>query len=366
MSRVEWQLTAVAARTWAHWSGRVANGSWLTGDCEAGYGTGLVVSQTVLGVGFVVKVNNLPVSAALVYNLVISVRVQWRSLDGSSVCGGFFFPPEKVHGVHQLSSPAGDEEWEIRPGLQTVPEDDPSGQSQACYPGQQLSSSQVGAVLIASSLQLEPTGSSPQPPYFSFINGGCFCMIAFNQDTQWCVIMFSLGDLGRKDSPGADRLQKGIFKKTWNLYPRYVIFNLCYGNCKRWSYTLIYSSTSLKDLFMWCALTRLCRLCCYRSRFIIFQQEIRDWVLRHAGQDRCPPLQWKQHWARHSLRKILQGVHTGNYWPRWVSVWMKHCCDPGQTPHTGGDPDLIVLPQRCSVAFAFYTWIYWSSKRSWV
>lgn len=179
-------------------------------------------------------------------------------------------------------------------------------------------------------------------------------MIAFNQDTQWCVIMFSLGDLGRKDSPGADRLQKGIFKKTWNLYPRYVIFNLCYGNCKRWSYTLIYSSTSLKDLFMWCALTRLCRLCCYRSRFIIFQQEIRDWVLRHAGQDRCPPLQWKQHWARHSLRKILQGVHTGNYWPRWVSVWMKHCCDPGQTPHTGGDPDLIVLPQRCSVAFAFF------------
>lgn len=54
----------------------MANGSWLTGDCEDGYGTGLVVSQTVLGVGFVVKVNNLPVSAALVYNLVISMRVQ--------------------------------------------------------------------------------------------------------------------------------------------------------------------------------------------------------------------------------------------------------------------------------------------------
>lgn len=55
--------------------------------------------------------------------------------------------PEKVHGVHQLSPPAGDEEWKIRPGLQTVPEDDPSGQSQACYPGQQLPSPQVCSVL---------------------------------------------------------------------------------------------------------------------------------------------------------------------------------------------------------------------------
>lgn len=36
---------------------------------------------------------------------------------------------EKVHGVHQLSPPAGDEEWKVRPWLQTVPEDDPSGKS---------------------------------------------------------------------------------------------------------------------------------------------------------------------------------------------------------------------------------------------
>lgn len=50
---------------------------------------------------------------------------------------------EKVHGVHQLSSPAGDEEWKIRPGLQAVPENDPSGKSQAGYPCQQLPSSQV-------------------------------------------------------------------------------------------------------------------------------------------------------------------------------------------------------------------------------
>merc|ERR1712098_262991 len=49
---------------------------------------------------------------------------------------------EKVHGVHQLPSPAGDEEWEICPGLQTVPEDDPSGKSQAGHPGQQLPCSQ--------------------------------------------------------------------------------------------------------------------------------------------------------------------------------------------------------------------------------
>lgn len=55
--------------------------------------------------------------------------------------------------------------------------------------------------------------------------------------------------------------------------------------------------------------------------FIICHQEIWDWVLRHAGQDWCPPLQWKQHWARHSLWKILQGVHTGNHWPRWVSAF---------------------------------------------
>lgn len=61
---------------------------------------------------------------------------------------------EKVHGVHQLSSPAGDEEWKIRPGLQTVPEDDPSGQSQACYPGQQLPSSQVCAVLIRTDIKV--------------------------------------------------------------------------------------------------------------------------------------------------------------------------------------------------------------------
>lgn len=32
---------------------------------------------------------------------------------------------------------------------------------------------------------------------------------------------------------------------------------------------------------------------------------------------------------------------------------MKHCCDHGQPPHTGGDPDPIVLPQCCSVALAF-------------
>lgn len=50
---------------------------------------------------------------------------------------------EKVHGVHQLQAPAGDEEWEIRPGLQTVPEDDPPGKSQAGHPGQQLPCSQV-------------------------------------------------------------------------------------------------------------------------------------------------------------------------------------------------------------------------------
>lgn len=50
---------------------------------------------------------------------------------------------EKVHGVHQLPSPAGDEEWKIRPGLQTIPEDDPSGKSQAGHPGQQLPCPQV-------------------------------------------------------------------------------------------------------------------------------------------------------------------------------------------------------------------------------
>lgn len=50
---------------------------------------------------------------------------------------------EKVHRVHQLSSPVGDEEWKIRPGLQTVPEDDPPGKSQVGHPGQQLPSSEV-------------------------------------------------------------------------------------------------------------------------------------------------------------------------------------------------------------------------------
>lgn len=54
-----------------------------------------------------------------------------------------FIRLEKVHGVHQLSSPAGDEEWKICAGLQTVPEDDPSGKSQTGYPGKQLPSSQV-------------------------------------------------------------------------------------------------------------------------------------------------------------------------------------------------------------------------------
>lgn len=80
--------------------------------------------------------------------------------------------PEKVHGVHQLSSPAGDEEWEIRPGLQTVPEDDPSGQSQACDPGQQLPSSQVCVVLIAASLQFERTDIKSSAFLLSFSDDG--------------------------------------------------------------------------------------------------------------------------------------------------------------------------------------------------
>lgn len=50
---------------------------------------------------------------------------------------------EKVHGVHQLPSPAGDEEWKIRPGIQAVPEDDPSGKSQAGHLSQQLPCPQV-------------------------------------------------------------------------------------------------------------------------------------------------------------------------------------------------------------------------------
>ena len=48
-------------------------------------------------------------------------------------------------------------------------------------------------------------------------------------------------------------------------------------------------------------------------------QEVWGRVLCYAGQDRRPSLQWKQHWAGNSLRKILQGVHTGHHWPRWVS-----------------------------------------------
>lgn len=60
-----------------------------------------------------------------------------------AVANVVFICSEKVHGVHQLSSPAGDEEWKICPGLQTVSEDDPSGKSQAGYPGKQLPSSQV-------------------------------------------------------------------------------------------------------------------------------------------------------------------------------------------------------------------------------
>lgn len=60
-----------------------------------------------------------------------------------------FVPSEKVHGVHQLSSPAGDEERQIRAGLQAVPEDDPPGESQAGDPGQQLPSSQVHRALAS-------------------------------------------------------------------------------------------------------------------------------------------------------------------------------------------------------------------------
>lgn len=141
------------------------------------------------------------------------------TLTGPFVCLCFFFLSlEKVHGVHQLSSPAGDEEWEIRPGLQTVPEDDPSGQSQACYPGQQLPSSQVGAVLIASSLQLEPTGSSPQPPYFPLLMEAQISMLLLydciqSRYSMVCNYVFTWGSW-KEGFPGADRLQKGIFKKT--------------------------------------------------------------------------------------------------------------------------------------------------------
>lgn len=78
--------------------------------------------------------------------LYMSLPVCWHSRWYLRLC------LEKVHGVHQLSSPAGDEEWKIRAGLQTVPEDDPSGQSQACYPGQQLPSTQVCSVPVHSNL----------------------------------------------------------------------------------------------------------------------------------------------------------------------------------------------------------------------
>ena len=60
-----------------------------------------------------------------------------------SNCFFCFFDTEKVDGVHQLPTPAGYEEWEVRAGLQAVPEDDPPGESQAGHPGQQLPRSQV-------------------------------------------------------------------------------------------------------------------------------------------------------------------------------------------------------------------------------
>lgn len=50
----------------------------------------------------------------------------------------FFVCVEKIHGVHKLPSPTGDEEWKVCLGVQAVPEDDPSGESQAGYSGQQL------------------------------------------------------------------------------------------------------------------------------------------------------------------------------------------------------------------------------------
>merc|ERR1712098_315003 len=77
---------------------------------------------------------------------------------------------EKVHGVHQLSSPAGDEEWKVRPWLQTVPEDDPSGKSQAGHPGQQLpcsqnlrSSTMLCWLRLVSTTTVETTLSLAQP-----------------------------------------------------------------------------------------------------------------------------------------------------------------------------------------------------------
>jgi len=60
------------------------------------------------------------------------------------------FDTEKVDGVHQLPTSAGYEEWQVRAGLQAVPEDDPPGQSQAGHPGQQLPRSQVKISHLAS------------------------------------------------------------------------------------------------------------------------------------------------------------------------------------------------------------------------
>lgn len=130
----------VAALTSRHDCGNVANGTWLTSDLNW-----MQLSWRVLKLYFIYFLfrykyslfANVPFASLQLLHCHFFARLLTLTRRLSVVS------PEKVHGVHQLSSPAGDEEWKIRAGLQTVPEDDPSGQSQACYPGQQLPSSQV-------------------------------------------------------------------------------------------------------------------------------------------------------------------------------------------------------------------------------
>ena len=61
------------------------------------------------------------------------------------------------------------------------------------------------------------------------------------------------------------------------------------------------------------------------------RQEIWNWILCHVGQNWCPPLHWKQHWAGHSLRKVLPSLHTFDHRPRRFRHHPLHASQRGRS-----------------------------------
>lgn len=103
------------------------------------------------------------------------------------------------------------------------------------------------------------------------------------------------------------------------------------GNAMEWSWLLLASVTDTSTWFH-CRDYRAVALTILESA-----QKIRDRVLRHARQDRRPPLQRQQHRVGNSLRSLLPRVHLVDH-RCW---WLRH------HPHLARSPDRQLKSLLC-------------------